>query len=601
MKKKITIILSLLFFCFLGKSVFANQILRIIKTEEQISTGTILKKYEMLTSDGWLEAIALELDLSDDCNKLSVLTSENGAQKLASVSKMAQFSSAIAAVNGDFFAGSSGIGNSVGLAINDDEIVSSSAEDNKSKDTFTSFILNENGKVFYEYIQDDITITCGSGKNETEFKARYINKYTDNANIPTIYTSVWGEKSIGSSEKLNVTEFVIKNGKVTEIAVNEEPVDIPQNGFVIMIATDAAEELRDAMKLKTAVSYEVNFTPNISNISFAISGGTKLIENGIIPESYSHTTGINGRNPRTVLGTNKGGSKAYLITIDGRTQNSLGTTLEETSEFLKEIGVYNAINLDGGGSTTMVARKAGEETVSTINTPSGGTQRLVANAVGIINTSEPTDRLYEMKIIIDDTNVFVGEKRKISVVGYDKYFNPVEIDKESIKWDYSGVEVSVKDGFLSGKTVGTANIIAKCGKIKTSCEINILSNVNEAYIYPKEVTINPGETVTYTIKAKNKNGYYADIDSDVIEKDVYKYYKNVTEENIPKDAMVDGSGFTATTPGIYLISFSKDNFTTYAKVKVSEEKYVLLDDFEKESFTFDPYPDEVTRKCFLVI
>ena len=67
--------------------------------------------------------------------------------------------------------------------------------------------MNEKGKFFYEYVKDDITILCG--KNETEIKARYINKYTDNANIPTIYTSAWGEKAIGSTESLNVTEFVV--------------------------------------------------------------------------------------------------------------------------------------------------------------------------------------------------------------------------------------------------------------------------------------------------------------------------------------------------------------------------------------------------------
>ena len=589
MKKKI--ILLLLFFCFICTNAFANQILRINKKEEQISTGTIYKEFEILTSEGWIKAKMLELDAKDENDKLTVLSSEEGTKKLASVTAMAKVKNAIGGINGDFFAGKSGIGNSIGLAIDNGEIISSSAEDNKNNDIFASFLMNEKGNFFYEYVKDDITILCG--KNETEIKARYINKYTDNANIPTIYTSAWGEKAIGSTESLNVTEFVVKNGKVSEIFVNEEAADIPKNGFVIMIATDAANELRSLLKVKTPVSYKTNYEPNISNIDFAISGGAKLIENGIVPESFSHTTGINGKNPRTVLGTNKNSSKIFLITIDGRTKDSLGMSLEETAEFLKELDIYTAINLDGGGSTTMVVKKAGEFETTLVNTPSGGTQRLVANGVGIVNTSESTEKLSELKIIIDDTNIFVGEKRKVSVVGYDKNYNPIEIEIDDIKWDYDGVELYVKDGYVFGETIGSAQLIAKYGKIKTSCEINILSNVNEAYVYPKETSINPGESVNYHIKAKNKNGYYATIENDFLTAKIYKYYNDDVETSIPKDATIENNTFSATTPGIYLISFSKDNFTTYAKVNVTKENFVVLDDFEEESFYFDPYPDEV--------
>ncbi len=587
MKKYLIIFLVFIVGIFLNSIVYANQILKIKEKEEQISTGTKLKEYEILTEDGWVEAQVLELDANDDYNKITLLTAEEGVKKLAAVSAMAKVQNAIGGINGDFFAGSSGIGNSVGLAINNGKIVSSSAEENKTKETFSSFLINEKGKIFYEYIQDDIKIIC----EDKEFKARYINKYTDNYEIPTIYTSEWGEKSIGTHDDFYATEFVIKNGKVVDIVENGEPVDIPENGFVIMVATSASAELKEELKLKSKVSYEINYYPDISKIDFAISGGAKLIENGIVPESYSHN--VSGRNPRTVLGTNKDNSKIYLITIDGRNNNSLGTTLEETSEFLLKLKIYNAINLDGGGSTTMVAKRAGETETSIINTPSGGTQRLVANGVGIVNTSDETNKLAELKINIDDTNIFVGEKRKVSVVGYDKYYNPIEIEQDNVKWDYSGVDVSVKDGYVSGTTVGSSKLIAKVGKVKANLEINILSDVNELYVYPKEKSINPGESVNYSIKAKNKNGYYATIDNNIFETKVYKYYKNDVEQNVPSDAKFEDLKFTATTSGVYILSISKDEFTTYTKVNIAEEKFILLDDFETETFTFDPYPDEV--------
>lgn len=58
------------------------------------------------------------------------------------------------------------------------------------------------------------------------------------------------------------------------------------------------------------------------------------------------------RHPRTAIGTS--GNKVYLVTVDGRSKgNSLGVNLNELANILKWLGAENALNLDGGGSTTM--------------------------------------------------------------------------------------------------------------------------------------------------------------------------------------------------------------------------------------------------------
>ncbi len=585
--KKVIFVSVLLVFAMISYS-YANTFLHTKKEESIISTGTNLIKYEILTSDGWVEAQVLEVDLDDENTKLGLLYSSEGTKKLDSVKNMVMGLKAIAGINGDYFAGSSGIGSSIGTAIDNSKIYSSSSEENKTKDTFTSFIMSDDGKIFYEYLTDEIKIYNDNGFS---MNARYVNKYTDNTDIPTIYTREWGELSIGKKDNLYITEIVVENGKVIEIRDNEEPVEIPENGFVIMCTGENANKLKENLRIKSKAYYEVNYTPNIDKINFIITGGTKLIENGIIPESYSHV--VSGKNPRTVIGTNKKKDKVYLITIDGRSKTSIGMTLDEVSEFLKEIGVYSAINLDGGGSTTMVARKLGEETISEINHPSGGTERLVANGVGIFSNAPSLDKLAGLDIIVEDHNVFVGEKRKVNVVGYDKYYNPVEIDESKIKWDYDGVEIEYEDGYISGKTVGSAELIAKIGKIQARCEINILSEANEISISPKEKFINPGEKVTYLLKAKNKNGYYASTNLDTFKIKIDSYYKNGELNDIPSEATIENNTFTTTISGTYILCFSKGNCKSYAKVQVGQDKFVLIDDFEKTTFSFDPYPDEV--------
>jgi hypothetical protein len=126
----------------------------------------------------------------------------------------------------------------------------------------------------------------------------------------------------------------------------------------------------------------------------------------------------------------------YLITVDGRQKNSIGMTQTELAEFLIEKNIYNALNLDGGGSTTMVAQKLGDTSLSVINSPSSGALRKVVNGIGIFNASKKSS-LSNLLIEVSEENVFVNCERELIIKGYDKYYNPVEVDIEDIKWSIS--------------------------------------------------------------------------------------------------------------------------------------------------------------------
>ena len=591
------------FFCclflvmlFLSTFTYATTTLHQDITETQISSGTILKNYNLFTDDGWVKVNILEIDLKDKYTNIGLLTSSDGTGKLKNILSMAKDAEAIAAINGDFFAGSNGKGHSIGLSINDSNIISSSSNDNLEKNTFSSFLLDEDNNIFFEYLTNTITLT--SKRTKKTIQISDINKFSDNYATPVLYTSDWGEYSHGSSESLTLTELVVENNKVVEIRYNEPAVKIPKNGFVVSTLGDAAEFINKNFKKNTKVELDVSFTPNIKDIQFAISGGAKLIENGEIPETFTHN--ISGRNPRTALGIDEDEETLYLITVDGRQTSSIGMTQTELADFLKNLKIYNAINLDGGGSTTMVAQNFSSSEVTTINKPSNGSLRSVLNGVGVFSTAPQSNKLYGLKILIEDTNIFKGEERAVKVIGYNKYYNPVEIDAEDIEWDYSGVTLNIENGMVSGNTVGTSILKASIGKVRTEIEINILSDANELFITPKKISVSPNEKVNYTIQAKNKNGYYAKTASTTISSKIFEYYLDgVKKDFIPQDAKFENNTFTAKTPGSYIISFSKGTVTSFALVDVSTPKPILLDDFETDSFLFDEYPDEVSGDAYL--
>lgn len=84
------------------------------------------------------------------------------------------------------------------------------------------------------------------------------------------------------------------------------------------------------------------------------------------------------RHPRTLAGVTKQGS-LILATIDGRDPGvTVGANMFEAAQLMKWLGARNAINLDGGGSTTMVVKN------KVVNRPSDGAERPVGDALLVV-------------------------------------------------------------------------------------------------------------------------------------------------------------------------------------------------------------------------
>ncbi|WFE53181.1 phosphodiester glycosidase family protein [Micromonospora sp. WMMD1155] len=114
--------------------------------------------------------------------------------------------------------------------------------------------------------------------------------------------------------------------------------------------------------------------------TFGVTGRYRLLADGqVVVPAGSPSDSFFARNPRTIAGTTVDG-KIVLATIDGRMTTSVGTTMDETAAVAAALGLHDAINLDGGGSTTMSV----EGTL--VNQPSGGTERAVGDALVFVDS-----------------------------------------------------------------------------------------------------------------------------------------------------------------------------------------------------------------------
>jgi hypothetical protein len=121
----------------------------------------------------------------------------------------------------------------------------------------------------------------------------------------------------------------------------------------------------------------------------AVGGRPILLRDGAVVPQVD-TEGSAGfaasRHPRTAVGIASDGRRLLLVTVDGRQRPySDGMTLRELANLMRALGARDAINLDGGGSTTMVVKTPAARAITVVNKPSDPTgERAVGNALGIV-------------------------------------------------------------------------------------------------------------------------------------------------------------------------------------------------------------------------
>lgn len=120
-----------------------------------------------------------------------------------------------------------------------------------------------------------------------------------------------------------------------------------------------------------------------SNLSNVIGGGPNLVSNGQVNVTYDPEVmfgsgvGLDNGDPRTAVGYTAAG-KLILFVVDGRSAESIGMSLPQVAQTMLNLGCVAAINLDGGGSSTLVAGG------SLLNHPSDGTERQVASFFAVV-------------------------------------------------------------------------------------------------------------------------------------------------------------------------------------------------------------------------
>jgi hypothetical protein len=193
-----------------------------------------------------------------------------------------------------------------------------------------------------------------------------------------LYTARWGTNPgytvTEGARRRDVRQVVVRGGRVVS---NQRAVDRGSaiRGHLLVGRGDGARMLARRWRVGTRVGLRLGAAqaPKV-----AIGGSQQLLGGGELL-----VTDDRQLHPRTAVGWDRDSRRLLLVVVDGRQQHSRGLTLLELAELLQGLGAEDALNLDGGGSSTMVARRPTGR-VRVVSSPSGGVQRAVPNGLQLL-------------------------------------------------------------------------------------------------------------------------------------------------------------------------------------------------------------------------
>ncbi len=310
--------------------------------------------------------------------KITPLVAGDKLAKKATVVSMSRKNSAFVAINGSYFKPQTGV--PLGILMIDKKILTGPIYDRVAlgitDDGFKMARVSLNAKLNY------------LGR---ELKVNNINQPRTLCTDVLIYTPEWGNIS-PATPKYGI-QIAVSDGKI--ISKSLSPVAIPQNGFVISAPQSKVKDFLAEEQTKTKImnkisspqiTLDVKTNPDWDDVNHIIGGGPFLVKDGNIYVDYIEEKfkPIAGRNPRTAIGYTKEGN-FIMVTIDGREQKSVGAGLFELAKIMKSFECLYAMNLDGGGSSTMQVNG------QVVNTPSVKGGIAVSNSLALVEVPSVAD------------------------------------------------------------------------------------------------------------------------------------------------------------------------------------------------------------------
>lgn len=287
-----------------------------------------------------LRVHAVEVKLSDPRVQLDLAMAKESASTVERVSHIARRHGALAAINGSFFHGTT-MDSSVGLVVRQGEIISDSGHRR------TSLGIAPDGKMIMGipqvrtglYVHQQDRFQRVNGVNQPR-------KYHQTV----VYTPRFGEYT---HTNIYGREVVVRQGRVVRYSYGN--TQIPEDGFVIS-AHGKGKEIQDLYPLGSEISLETIQQGPWKKVNTILTGAPHLVKQGRIHNTFFQEklqNSLKKPNSRSAIGYTHNGKLLMVSVLPAKGNRGGGVTLTRLAQIMRRMGAYEAMALDGGGSTSM--------------------------------------------------------------------------------------------------------------------------------------------------------------------------------------------------------------------------------------------------------
>ncbi|ONI74851.1 multidrug transporter [Actinosynnema sp. ALI-1.44] len=552
------------------------------RTTRPVAPGVTLSSfdwYEPGDAGGWVRGDSLTVDLGAGTTvdyvdpglvtKAEPLSAQAGAKR------------AVAAVNGDFF----DINNSnapEGAAIKSGSLVKSPNSGHNRAFGIDAAGIGRVMEVFF-----DGTLTTPAGPT----KLTHLNSARIDAGGIGVFNPVWGTYSRGRGTQgaTKTAEVIVQNDTVTQVRPTPGADPLPANGYAL-VGREAGADTLTALKPGDKVKVQYSSRTSDGSTPKALVGGNQLlIRDGriVAPDDPLH--------PRTAVGFSADGKKMFLLTVDGRqAPYLLGLNLKDLAAIMKEMGAYNALNLDGGGSSTMLAREPGTTELDVENKPSDGAERPVPNGLALyapagsgkltgfwVATASDREKAPGTDPIPGGRpdRVFPGLTRTLIAHGHDETYGPAQ---GSHTWHASGGGWIGSDGVFHATTKGTAKVSARNGRISGETALTVLGPLTRLTPTTSRLSLTgQGATGQAGIVGYDDEGFTAPIEPSDLKLD---YDKSLLEITPTADGALRFKGLKPLGSAVVTVTAGQQVTRIPVTVGLEERTFATFDDGAKWTF-----------------
>ena len=294
---------------------------------------------------------------------------------------------------------------------------------------------------------------------------------------------------------INAGGYDMSNGRPSGAFIMSGTVINEPTGTTFWIDGSGAAHITSAQECKAALA--------AGNVREAVASFGDIFENGHARSGLDNTT----RASRTAIGIKADGTVVMLM-VDGRqAPYSVGMTMAEVGAAMEALGCVQAVNLDGGGSSTFATQREGESENNTSAgltlrcRPSDGYERKVSNTIMVLSNAKPTGE-FDHAVLTPNNEVYTpGSTVQFVAAGVDAAGSSADVPEDAVWTVLSGNgRIDANGLYTAADTCGEVTVgLKSAGKIvgQTSIQVQWPDKLD---FTNSSVSIDFGETSDLTFK-----------------------------------------------------------------------------------------------------